>query len=118
MVIARLSFGFWQLLITPRAREGALWAPYLHNAFPRGTARADVAKFLEYAVSLRNRLAHLEPVASDSTNVTSRLADMNSLFKLVSPEVHDWITDISDVTEIINRAPVNGLISMSITRTP
>ena len=118
MVIARLSFGFWQFLITPRARESTLWTPYLHKAFPRGTARADVAKYLDSAVSLRNRLAHLEPVASASTSVTSRLADMNSLFKLVSPEVHDWITDISDVTEIINRAPVTGLISMSITRTP
>lgn len=118
MVIARLSFGFWQFPITPRARESTLWRPYLHKAFPRGTARADVAKFLESAVSLRNRLAHLEPVASDSTSVTNRLADMNSLFKLVSPEVHDWITDISNVTEMINRAPVTGLIPMSIKRTP
>lgn len=118
IVMARLSFGFWQFLITPRARESTLWTPYLHKAFPRGTARADVAKFLESVVSLRNRLAHLEPVASASTSVTSRLADMNSLFMLVSPEVHDWITEISDVTEIINHAPVTGLISTSITRAP
>ncbi|WP_125609632.1 hypothetical protein [Specibacter cremeus] len=33
MVIARLSFGFWQFLITPRARESTLWTPYLHRLF-------------------------------------------------------------------------------------
>ncbi|PQZ93542.1 hypothetical protein CQ018_07650 [Arthrobacter sp. MYb227] len=118
MVIARLSFGFWQFLITPRARESTLWTPYLHKAFPRGTARADVAKYLDSAVSLRNRLAHLEPVASASTSVTRRLEDMNFLFKLVSPEVYEWITDNSDVTEIIDRAPVTGLIPTSSTQTP
>lgn len=118
MVIARLSFGFWQFLITPRARESTLWTPYLHKAFPRGTARADVAKYLDSAVSLRNRLAHLEPVASASTSVTRRLEDMHSLFKLVAPEVYEWITDNSDVTEIIDRAPVTGLISTSSTQTP
>ncbi|MGP4996075.1 hypothetical protein [Glutamicibacter ardleyensis] len=118
MVIARLSFGFWQFLITPRVRESTLWTPYLHRGFPRGTARADVSRFLESAVSLRNRLAHLEPVASASTSVTERLADMNALFKLVAPEVHDWITEISDVTEIINREPVSGLVSARVNRTP
>lgn len=111
MVIARLSFGFWQFLVTPRVRESTLWTPYLHKCFPRGTARTDVSRFLESAVSLRNRLAHLEPVASKSTSVVNRLADMNVLFMLVALEVHDWIAERSDVIEIIAREPVKGLVS-------
>lgn len=110
MVMARLSFGFWNFLISPRVRESTLWTPYLHKAFPRGTARADIARYLDSAVSLRNRLAHLEPVSSTSTSVSRRLADIDSLFELLSPEVHGWITDMSDVAKIISRAPVAGLI--------
>ena len=110
MVLARLSFGFWQFLVTPRVRESTLWTPYLHNAFPRGTARTEVSKFMESAVSLRNRLAHLEPVASSSTSVVDRLADINRLFQLVAPEIHKWIASRSDVEDIIGREPVPGLI--------
>ncbi|AIY00411.1 hypothetical protein ART_0812 [Arthrobacter sp. PAMC 25486] len=43
---------------------------------------------------------------------------MNALFKLVAPEVHDWITDISDVAAIIKRGPVIGLVSPRVNRTP
>jgi hypothetical protein len=108
-VIARLSFGFWQFL-TVKKREATLWTRYLHKAFPKGTARSEVHSLLDSAVGLRNRLAHMEPVSGSSAILASKLADVDRLFALVSPEVHDWITGESNVVDLIRQAPVPGLI--------
>jgi hypothetical protein len=110
-VVARLSFGFWHYL-TVKARESTVWTRYLHKAFPKGTARAEVHALLESAVSLRNRLAHMEPVSSSSANIAGKLTDINRLFSLVAPDVHDWIWAESDVMDLIGKEPVPGLISL------
>lgn len=116
-VIARLSFGFWHYL-TVKSRESTLWTRHLRKAFPKGTDRTDVHAFLESAVSLRNRFAHMEPVSSSSANIAGKMADVNRLFNLVAPEVHDWIWAESDVMDLIANEPVPGLISLRPVTTP
>lgn len=110
-VMARISFGFWQFLSHP-ARETTLWTPYLHKAFPTTPRRSEVHKLAESTVRLRNRLAHLEPVASTRFDLVSHLEESNRLFALLAPDAHDWIWNQSDVMQIIARVPVSGLISM------
>jgi hypothetical protein len=69
-IVAELSFGFWERLLTrgPRGKlnyEMALWRPALHRAFPNSRRlRADVHKSLPGLRDLRNRIAHHEPIFS------------------------------------------------------
>lgn len=63
---------------------------------------------LESVVSLRNRLAHMEPVSSSSGNIAGKLTDINRLFSLVAPDVHDWIWTESDVMDLIGKEPTPG----------
>jgi len=60
-IIAQLMFGFWRYL-SSSAHEVSLWRPYLHHAFPVGTARPDVDFRVGELHELRNRVAHHEPV--------------------------------------------------------
>src|SRR5699024_7998637 len=69
-VIAQLTFGFWRYL-TSAAHEVTLWRPALHHAFPTGTARPDVDARLGRLHSLRNRVAHHEPLDRKSTRLNS-----------------------------------------------
>lgn len=66
-VIAQLTFGFWRYL-TSAAHEITLWRPALHHAFPTGTARPDVDARIGRLHSLRNRVAHHEPLLALDTN--------------------------------------------------
>lgn len=108
-VIAKLSFGFWQHLTSP-ARASTLWTPYLHHAFPGKTQRSTIHEYLDKTVSLRNRLAHLEPVASSSFDLMAHLEASRLLFRELAPEVSDWIESLSDVDQLLAEIPVQGLL--------
>ena len=52
-------FGFRRYL-SSSAHDVSLWRPYLHHAFPAGTARPDVDLRAGELHDLRNRVAHHE----------------------------------------------------------
>ena len=57
-------FGFWRYL-SSSAHDVTLWRPYLHHAFPAGTARPDVDIRAGELHELRNRVAHHEPLLTE-----------------------------------------------------
>ncbi|MGL4304673.1 MAG: Abi family protein [Mycobacteriaceae bacterium] len=60
-VIAELSFGFWSHL-TSNASEKVLWLPYIYHSYPAGTNRKAVDQAISRINTLRNRIAHHEPI--------------------------------------------------------
>lgn len=108
-VIAATSFGFWASL-TDRYREQTLWTKALRTALPTGTARGAVHELAYRSVRLRNRLAHLEPVFTQSTALAQRMHDVWLLHALVHPESADWCHHYSNVADVVAQCPVSGLV--------
>ncbi len=60
--VAALSFGFWLSLLNGKYHR-TLWVPGLHKAFPYAhIKRAKIIKNLDHLRTLRNRIAHHEPI--------------------------------------------------------
>jgi hypothetical protein len=66
-LVSQLSFGFWANL-ADSAHEQDLWIPYLYYAWPKGTARSKIDQVTHVIASLRNRIAHHEPVFTATGN--------------------------------------------------
>lgn len=101
-VIAGLTLGFWAHM-TDRSRERDLWIPYLHAAWPVGTDRAKLNLRLEKINKLRNRVAHNERLFNPSKSNYSPKdidADINELFRALSPEAHMIFYSIDNRTAI------------------
>lgn len=66
-VVAELSFGFWKFLLAKRY-EATLWTGYLRHAFPnlQPQSRAVVYRSLDELHTVRNRIAHHEPVHAET----------------------------------------------------
>lgn len=61
-VISQTTFSFWKRLYSSEYQE-ELWKPSLKKVFPnKKLKRSDVSKALETIYSVRNRVAHHEPV--------------------------------------------------------
>lgn len=111
-VIASLSFGFWVSLLGPggyldetRARkanyEMTLWRPALRRAFPHAVTlnRAGAHRPLDFLRSLRNRIAHHEPIF-----VRHLQQDYQNILELtgwISPHKRVWIEVHSRVPELL-----------------
>lgn len=114
-IIAQLTFGtFVRLLPTPtqtdptfRARE-VLWQQAISKAFPHrgGNDPYGHATFgrAERLRSLRNRVAHAEPLLS--VNARHRLRDAGRLLATIDPTVAGWITGISRVASVADTRPL------------
>ena len=101
-VIAGLTLGFWAHM-TDRSRERDLWIPYLHAAWPAGTDRTKLNLRLEKINKLRNRVAHNERLFNPSKSNYSPKdidADINELFRALSPEAHMIFYSIDNRTAI------------------
>jgi hypothetical protein len=64
-VVADISFGFWTALLTARYDVPIGWATRLSRAFPHlpaNTQRQAVSRPMDDVRSLRNRIAHHEPI--------------------------------------------------------
>lgn len=95
-VIPELKFAFWQRMFT-RRHDARLWNTYLFlimpgldTSKPVNNLRADIYKDLEEIRSLRNRIAHHEPIltrdlANDFTRITR-------LITYRSQVTADWMT--------------------------
>jgi hypothetical protein len=112
-MVAALSFGFWVALLGPGGRLPAygkanydmtIWRAGVFKAFPRARLSRKVAHApLDYLRTLRNRIAHHEPIFDRHL-----AADYASLLKVagwISAETHDWIAHHSRVPALLAQSP-------------
>lgn len=101
-VIAQLMFGFWRYL-SSSAHDVSLWRPYLHHAFPPGTARVDVDVRVGQLHGLRNRVAHHEPLLAE--NLSSRHNALIELANLIDPQLAVHIGNTTTVPTLVAGRP-------------
>ena len=87
--------------------ENTLWVPYINKCFPRHTQRSEVDKIIESVNSLRNRIAHNEPIYK--RNGPDPFVIHSLMFGLLhdlSPEACKHAEETSGVQEIKNAKPI------------
>ena len=101
-VVAELNFGFWRYL-SSSAHEKTLWVPLLHHAFPIGTSRAEVDRKVGRLHTLRNRVAHHEPLLLE--DLAARHADLVAIADLLQPQLAAHLTATSQVPPLLSARP-------------
>lgn len=107
-VMAELSFGFWSHLTTA-SHEKSVWVPYLHHAYPQGTNRASVDKIIGSVNSVRNRIAHHEPIfdRKRTPDLEPSLVHTGllSVLTMIAPDVATHLAPNSTVLAILGQRP-------------
>jgi len=103
-VVAELSFGFWKFLLAKRY-EATLWTGHLRHAFPnlQPQSRATVYRALDELHTVRNRIAHHEPVHGRDL-----AADTLTIYRLldwIDADVRAWAVSLSRLQPIIADRP-------------
>lgn len=99
-VVAELSLGCWRFLLSKRY-QNTLWTPHLRKAFPgmRPQKREVVYGHVEALLTLRNRIAHHEPIHRFP------LADLHDRMLLVitwiDPNISGWLSGLSRVPSLL-----------------
>lgn len=103
-VVAELSFGFWKFLLAKRY-EATLWTGYLRHAFPnlQPQSRATVYRALDELHTVRNRIAHHEPI--HSRDLTADTLTIYRLLDWIDHDVHEWAVTLSRLQSIIANRP-------------
>lgn len=108
-VVAELSFGFWERLLSrgPQGNQNyevTLWRPALHKAFPHARRpRSLVHRPLPALRDLRNRIAHHEPIIARNL-----VADYQTIIEVIGwmcPETRDWVEHQSTVSGVLLTRP-------------
>lgn len=105
-LVASLSFGFWQHLLTHRF-DRLLWPRGMSDAFPNlpnSLRRSDVHDRLEIIRKWRNRIAHHKAIFDQGP--TRKYQETLQLVRWVCHDVADWLTAASRVSEAIALRPV------------
>lgn len=105
-IIAELMFGFWWRLTSKRL-TASIWTPYLHGAFPPGTKRSLVHGSVINLNSLRNRVAHHEPLFTPNVHLPTRLDELEYLLQSLSPSIASWVTATSECRAQLDGAPIH-----------
>jgi hypothetical protein len=105
-VVAELSFGFWVGLLG-RGYEMSLWRPALRHALAgyRGV-RADLHGDLDRRRTLRNRIAHHEPIFHRYLEVERD--HIIRLTRIIEPVAADWLTANSRINNVLALRPTPG----------
>ncbi|MFT3799138.1 hypothetical protein [Microbacterium sp.] len=103
-VVAELSFGFWKFLLAKRY-EATLWTGCLRHAFPnlQPQSRAVVYRALDELHTVRNRIAHHEPI--HSRDVTTDTLTIYRLLDWMDADVRAWAVSLSRLRPIIAARP-------------
>lgn len=120
-VVAELPFGFWVSLLGKggwaaapdsgkRNYDMTLWRPALYKAFPHSRrSRADTHRPLDYLRTLRNRIAHHEPIFTRHLE-----QDFRSILEVagwICPQTAHWIEHHSRVKALLARGwQDNGIV--------
>lgn len=100
-VVAELNFGFWRYLVASRY-DRSLWRTTLFRAFP-GRDRREVERHLAALHSVRNRIAHHEPIHHlDLTDLRARALTLASW---VDAGAATWIADGDTVGRLLRARP-------------
>lgn len=105
-LVASLSFGFWQHLLTNRFNR-LLWPRGMNDAFPNlpnAMARGDVHDRVEIIRKWRNRIAHHKAIFDQGP--TRKFQETVQLIRWVSHDVADWVTEAAHVSEAIALRPI------------
>jgi hypothetical protein len=103
-VIAELTFGFWRYILAAHYQT-TLWAPALRRAFPhhRSQQRAAVYPLIDRLHSLRNRVAHHEPV--HDLNIAARYKELLHVSGWIDPAAAAWIGQTSRIPSVLTTRP-------------
>lgn len=111
-ILAQLSFGAFVRLLpafdetekTYRARH-VLWEESLSSIFISDTEELKLIQVdrISRIHSLRNRVAHLEPLLG--VNVRARHRDMIRVIGALEPEIQGWFSGVSNVMEVNTKRP-------------
>lgn len=101
-IVARLSFGFWVLLLAGHHEE-KLWRPTLRNVFPHIDSRRKARQILTKMKNLRNRIAHHEPIFN--LRLDNHYHLILEIIGYISPKQKEFVEAYSRVEEIISQKP-------------
>jgi len=105
-LVAELSFGFWQHLLTNRFRR-IIWGPGIRSAFPNlpnAKERQDVYELVEVVRKWRNRIAHHKPIFDRGPS--AKLQETLQLIHWVCHDVANWTTAAATVSAALAMRPV------------
>lgn len=101
-VIASLSFGFWQALVSSVYEE--LWRSSLSGAFPNGNGRRrEIANLIGPILHFRNRIAHHEAIFS--SNLSGQHDRILRLAGVIDSEAELYIGSLSRVERLLFEKP-------------
>lgn len=108
-VIPELKFVFWEKMFTSR-HDKRLWTEHLHRVLPYvdrtkpiSLVRNDIRIGLDNVRTLRNRIAHHEPIFGRP--LADDLAATRTLIAYRSPQLNDWLNSIENVSTLIADRP-------------
>ncbi|MDX2621425.1 hypothetical protein PV356_18130 [Streptomyces sp. WI03-5b] len=102
-----LTLGFWVSLLGPgNDYETRLWRPTLRHAFPayRGPRRP-LHRDLDHLRTLRNKVAHHEPIG-----LRDLAADRRSAYRILgylSADVLDWVAAEDQIPQLLTERPAS-----------
>ncbi len=109
-LIPELSFSFWQKMFTKRFDQ-RLWNKYLLISFPKINSKISVQELrsnlfddLEEVKSLRNRIAHHEPIFHKRIN--DYLFKMNKLVSFRCEDTAQWLMSNQQVLMLTRENPL------------
>lgn len=117
-IIAELPFGFWVSLLgkggqprppdtLKRNYEMTLWRPALFKAFSHSKRkRSDTHLPLDYLRTLRNRIAHHEPIFT--RHLEKDYQSIIEVTEWICPKTADWIKHHSRVEELLRQDRYNN----------
>lgn len=97
-LVAASNLGFWVALFAKKY-DASLWRTALHRLFGADWPRADVHESLNRLRTLRNRIAHHEPILQRHLR-----ADHNGILSILdalSPDAANWVAHHSRVPQIL-----------------
>jgi hypothetical protein len=106
-IVAGLTFGFWVAMFSPVYED--LWRQALHSIVKRpdgkSVSRKSLSRPLAQIRSLRNRVAHHEPIIY--WDLSKRYADIVQITEWLSPTAAKWLNSNSCFTSVY---PEGGII--------
>jgi hypothetical protein len=110
-VVSELTFGFWRLLHA-KVYEHTLWRDVLRFAYPHQPVadRSQVYERLDHVNTLRNRIAHHEPIHRPSIGRTSLdlaavHAELQDVLGWIDRDLHAWLLAESRVPALLAVKP-------------
>ena len=101
-VISELGFAYW-VGLTANYYDQTIWRTELAFLFHPRPRRKDVYSDLDRLRTLRNRIAHHEPI--HNRNLIQDYERVDRVLRLLSPEKTDWVARHSRVYETLALSP-------------